>query len=110
MAAIGVLSAIAVYLAEAPIRNQDDWSDSLLGQHESGVESVVFDPTGRWLASVGADGSVYLWDMDSGDLAKVLQRALESTPTFSRTAWRFSEPTARVWPRETRTGPSRSGM
>jgi hypothetical protein len=57
MAAIGVLSAIAVYLAEAPIRNQDDRSDSLLGEHESGVESAVFDPTGRWLASVGADGS-----------------------------------------------------
>ena len=52
MAAIVVLSAIAVYLAEAPIRNQDDWSDSLLGEHESGVLSVVFDPTGRWLASV----------------------------------------------------------
>jgi WD40 repeat protein len=83
MAAIGVLSAIAVYLAEAPIRNQDDWSDSLLGDHETGVESVVFDPTGRWLASVGADGAVHLWNMDSGDLATVLQGAPESAPTFS---------------------------
>src|SRR5262245_40584028 len=34
--------------------------------HSSGVNCLVFDRDGRWLASGGADNSIRIWDLKSG--------------------------------------------
>lgn len=34
-----------------------------VGQHDSQLVSVAWSPDGEWIASGGADGSIYLWDM-----------------------------------------------
>ena len=44
-----------VYLAEGTTRDPGEADRSLLGKHINWVESVAFDPGGRWLASAGGD-------------------------------------------------------
>lgn len=36
------------------------------GGHEGSIGAVAFDPTGRWAATGGADGTVRLWALDAG--------------------------------------------
>jgi hypothetical protein len=51
---------------------------SLLGKHVNWVESVAFDPGGRWVASAGGDRGAFIWDPKRGNLAAILGRAAES--------------------------------
>ncbi|MGI9436105.1 MAG: protein kinase domain-containing protein [Geminicoccaceae bacterium] len=41
------------------------WIPPSLKGHEGGVRDLDFGPEGRWLASAGADGSVWLWSVGS---------------------------------------------
>ena len=83
MAVLGVLASVLVYLAEGATRDPGEADRSLLGKHINGVESVAFNPGGRWLASAGGDRAAYLWDLKRGELAMVLDRAPESEETLA---------------------------
>ena len=77
------LALVLVYVAVGTSRHPDEADHSLLGKHIKGVESVAFNPGGRWLASAGGDTSAYLWDLERGELAKVLDRIPESAETLA---------------------------
>ena len=47
---LGILTLVPVFTAR--------YDQSPLGEHPACVESVAFDPSGRWLASSAGDGSV----------------------------------------------------
>jgi WD40 repeat protein len=51
----------------------DDWQFvAELEGHEDFINELAFDPSGRWLASAGADGSVKIWDYDAQKLVRTL--------------------------------------
>jgi WD40 repeat protein len=76
--------ASALFYAEVWTGQDPAGADrSLLGKHINGVESVAFNPAGRWLASAGSDRSVYVWDLERHELAKVLNRAQASAETLT---------------------------
>ncbi len=43
---------------------------ALLEGHQNAVQALAADPSGRWLASGGADKSVRLWDLERRDLRR----------------------------------------
>jgi WD40 repeat protein len=47
------------------------WQD-LVG-HAGAVSDLAVDPTGQWLASVGVDGTVRMWEVKSGRQVRLLQ-------------------------------------
>ena len=42
----------------------------VLDGHENAVQALASEPTGRWLASGGADKMVKLWDLEAGELRR----------------------------------------
>ncbi len=51
--------------------------------HSGSVLCILVDPSGRWLASAGADGTVRLWDTGSGRLLHVLEGHLGRVLTLT---------------------------
>jgi len=75
MAVLFILALVLGHLAESTQRGPDAADGSLLGEHSSWVQSVAFDPKGRWIASAAGDGLVYVWDWGRRELAMCLPRA-----------------------------------
>jgi WD40 repeat protein len=46
------------------------------------VDSIAFHPDGQWLAAGCRDGNVYVWDVNTGAVVRVLQ-----SPSASGTDW-----------------------
>jgi WD40 repeat protein len=44
---------------------------ALLEGHESAVQAIAADPSGRWIASGGADHTVRIWSAERGDLKRI---------------------------------------
>jgi WD40 repeat protein len=81
MVVLGILT-LGLCLSQHMTRAPRAADPSLLGEHLACVESVVFDSSGRWLASSGGDGSVYLWAVHRHELGVALQRAQGSEAIF----------------------------
>ncbi len=47
--------------------------DGLLQGHRSAVQSLAADPSGRWLASGGADNTVRLWNIETREVRRSLR-------------------------------------
>jgi WD40 repeat protein len=81
IAVLGVLVAMLVYLAERTTPDLDEANRGLLGKHVNWVDSVAYHPGGHWLAAVGGDRSVSLWDMNRRERATTLKPASGSEVT-----------------------------
>ena len=73
--AFGALIAGSVYWTQDTTRNARAADRTRLGEHPATVESIAFDPSGRWVASAARDGSVYLWDVNGRELDIALEQA-----------------------------------
>ena len=58
----------------------------LAGKHRDGVTAVAVSPTGKTLASGGADGSVYVWDLNSGRCMAQLKGPADQVCSLSFTS------------------------
>jgi WD40 repeat protein/serine/threonine protein kinase len=64
-------SALALTSQPAPLAGVMSWTIETRG-HRGPVRSVAYSPTGRWLATSGADGTIRLWESANGKLARIL--------------------------------------
>ena len=79
----------------------------VLRGHRKAISSVKFSPDGEWLASAAADGTVRLWNVETGVFDKALEEHEEG---ISDAAWSNNskylatasdDKTIKLWERET---------
>ena len=59
--------------AEATLRNAIDYNSAILRGHTSEINTALFSPDGKRIVSASYDGTVRIWDVDSGAEIKVLE-------------------------------------
>ena len=65
------LSPMALVRQPALPQGVQSWTLETLG-HRGNINRISYSPNGRWLASSSRDGTVRLWDSESGQLTKIL--------------------------------------
>ncbi|MFB0551689.1 MAG: protein kinase [Phycisphaerae bacterium] len=87
------LSPTALVRQPALPQGVQSWTLETLG-HRGNVNRIAYSPNGRWLASGSSDGTLRLWDSDSGQLTKILIDSNDTVDlpwvTDGREADRFS--------------------
>ena len=62
------------------------WNETAsLEGHPGGAWSVAFDPSGRFLASAGKDGSVKVWEVSSRKMVNALATGVGQTARLTFT-------------------------
>ncbi len=75
--------------------------------HEKGVAQVRFSPDGRWLASCSADGTIKVWDVETGQHVRTMEGHLAGistiawSPDSNTIASGSDDKTIRLWHRST---------
>ena len=65
------MSQLALVSEPAKIENADSWTIET-GGHRGAVHDLSYSPDNRFLASAGIDGSIRIWDSETGRLEHVL--------------------------------------
>jgi WD40 repeat protein/uncharacterized caspase-like protein len=55
--------------------------------HSGGISALSFNPSGRYLAGLGKDGEIYLWDTQSGELVATLVALKGTNANSGSTDW-----------------------
>ena len=63
--------------------SSDAAPETLLQGHENAVQTLAVDPSGRQLASGGADRSVKLWNLETGNVRRTLRNNSDFISTLS---------------------------
>ncbi|MDE0315422.1 MAG: T9SS type A sorting domain-containing protein [Candidatus Poribacteria bacterium] len=71
---LAVASSIGIWIYDAQTGEELD----LLSGHPDKVERVAFSPDGNILASVGWEGTIFLWDVSTGTHIRTLSGRVES--------------------------------
>jgi WD40 repeat protein/serine/threonine protein kinase len=90
---------------DATVRSWNAHTGAALGviQHESAVDAIAIDPTGRWLASGTRDSSIRIWSRETGEELFVLRghegwvTCLAFGPEGRRLVSGSTDRTLRVW-------------